>query len=800
MAPASHSILPELRIMTERETLTASHWGLFYALTKDGRLTGARPFEKDCAPSPNLEDIASLPYAEARILEPMVRRSFLERGKDSRADRGNDSYVPVSWDKALDLAADAIRSTYRDFGPSAVWGRSYGWKSPGSVNNSIALLQRLLNLMGGYIETGNSYSTAAIGTILPYALGIKDPRSTGWDTILEHTERIVLWGCDPLVTNDIDWTTTLHEGTEIFRSLKGHPRIRTIAVNPVCPRTAQEIGSQWIAARPGTDCALMLGILYVLIKENLADEAFLSRCTTGWPELRSYVLGDEDGIAKTPAWAAAESGVPAHDIEALARDMAAHRTMIMFGWGPQRARYGELPPWMAVALAAALGQIGLPGGGIGTNYHYCNGGCPPGTGPQLGQIPSRVPPAVPVVHPWKGSRAVPVARMADVLAHPGKVIAWNGSRIEYPDVHLVFWAGGNPFAHHPDTRRLEEAWRRPDAVIVAESFWNATARHADIVLPASTFLERTDITPIGTYINDGIVLMKQAIDPIGGSKSDYAIFSALARRLGLEEPFTEGLTEAEWIRKLYEDARSRSLASGLKTLLPKWVSFEKAGVILYPHEKKNEGYVAFADFRRDPEAHPLKTETGKIVLYSERIASLGYADCPPHPAYLKPYEAYGNAEHAADAAALEHPEGGYLQLVSPKSDARLHSQLNAVTFRKSQIAGREICLINPADASLRNIATGDVIRVSSLRGAILAGAVVTDSVRPGAVVVHHGGWFDPQKVDGEALDVHGSSNVLTPDDPASSLSCGNIASTALVQVAKWTGKAPEVKVFEPPES
>ena len=782
-----------------KETLTASHWGLFYARTEKGRLSGARPFEGDRAPSPNLNDIANLPYAKARILEPMVRRGFLEKGSESRADRGRDGYVPVSWETALDLAADALRSTYRYYGPSAVWGRSYGWKSPGSVNNSIALLQRLLNLMGGYIETGNSYSTAAIGTILPYALGVKDPRSTGWDTILAHTERIILWGCDPIVTNDIDWTTTLHESTALFRSLKGHARIRTVAVNPVCPRTAREIGSKWIAVKPGTDCALMLGLLHVLIEERLSNEDFLSTRVTGWPELKAYILGREDGVEKTPAWAAAESGVPADEIRALARDMAGHRTMIMFGWGPQRARYGELPPWMAVALAAALGQIGLPGGGIGTNYHYCNGGFPPGTGPQLGQIPSRVAPVLPVEKPWKGSRAVPVARMADVLANPGKVIDWNGSRIEYPEVRLVFWAGGNPFAHHPDTRRLEEAWRRPDAVIVAESFWNATARHADIILPASTFLERNDITPIGTYVNDGIVLMKKAIEPVGASRSDYAIFSDLARRLGLEAAFTEGLSEDEWIERLYEEARERSLASGLREPLPEWKDFEREGVILYPHEKKDEGYVAFADFRRDPEGHPLKTETGKIVLYSERIAKLGYADCPPHPAFLKPYEAYGNAEHAADERAAKAPEGKFLQLVSPKSDARLHSQLNAVTFRKSEIAGRELCLINPADALKRGIKTGDVVRVSSLRGAILAGALATDAVREGAVVVHHGGWFDPQNVEGEALDVHGSSNVLTPDDPASSLSCGNIASTALVEVSKWAGNAPDVKVFEPPK-
>ena len=784
--------------LDENEVITASRWGVVRAHVQGGKLTHLTPFEHDYAPSVNMNGLCELPYSSSRIRYPMVREGYLRNGPASREHRGEEKFVRVSWETALDLVAKEMNRVYDAYGPSAVFGRSYGWMSTGKVNAAINLQQRLLNLRGGFIQCINSYSTAAISRILPYVVGTGDPRSTSWDVVMKHSERVVLWGCDPIVTNDIDWLTTLHNSYGYFRALK-EKGTKTIAINPLKPDTAEYLVSEWIAPRPGTDCAMMLGMLHELVRTKKADTEFLTKCCSGWPELHDYITGKTDGVEKTPAWAARECGVPAERIVSLTHELQEHRTMIMMGWGIQRIQYGEQSHWMGFALAAALGQIGLPGGGIGTNYHYCNGGYPPGTGPQLGQIPSRVPPAVPVLHPWKGSRAVPVARMADVLAHPGKVIAWNGSRIEYPDVHLVFWAGGNPFAHHPDTRRLEEAWRRPDAVIVAESFWNATARHADIILPASTFLERTDITPIGTYINDGIVLMKQAIDPIGNSRSDYAIFSALARRLGLEEPFTEGMTEAEWIRKLYEDARSRSLESGLKTLLPEWEDFEKAGVILYPHEKKNDGFVAFADFRRDPEAHPLKTETGKIVLYSERIASLGYADCPPHPAYLKPYEAYGNAEHAADVAALRNPEGGYLQLVSPKSDARLHSQLNAVTFRKSQIAGREICLINPADASLRNIATGDVIRVSSLRGAILAGAFVTDSVRPGAVVVHHGGWFDPQKVEGEALDVHGSSNVLTPDDPASSLSCGNIASTALVQVSKWTGTAPEVKVFEPPE-
>ena len=167
--------------------LTASHWGLFYAKTKDGRLVAVRPFEGDRAPSPNLSSLVEHPYSSARIQTPMVRRSYLEKGSASRAGRGADEYVPVSWDKALDLAAGELRRIYETYGPSAVWGRSYGWKSTGSVNNAIALMQRLLSLLGGWVETGNSYSTAAISTILPYAVGGKLFKPTVWPVIKEKT-------------------------------------------------------------------------------------------------------------------------------------------------------------------------------------------------------------------------------------------------------------------------------------------------------------------------------------------------------------------------------------------------------------------------------------------------------------------------------------------------------------------------------------------------------------------------------------------------------------------------------------
>ena len=162
-----------------------------------------------------------------------------------------------------------------------------------------------------------------------------------------------------------------------------------------------------------------------------------------------------------------------------------------------------------------------------------------------------------------------MARFADCFVNPGKVIDFNGTKVTYPEVRLVMWAGGNPFAHQPDTMNLERAWKKPETVIVTDTVWTATARHADIVLPAATAFEHADITNIGTYSNDGIVAMQQAIEPQWESKSDYWIFSQLAERLGCQEAFTEGLDEMGWIRRLYGDAQKMGERIGVKLLTSK---------------------------------------------------------------------------------------------------------------------------------------------------------------------------------------------------------------------------------------
>ena len=773
--------------LNEGETITATRWGIVRPVVKGGRVVELKPFEYDYAPSPNIQGLAEIPYCEARIRYPMVRESYLKGGPKSREKRGDETekFVRVSWDKALELVAKEITRMYDNYGPSAIYASNYGWKSTGSVNDPTALQYRLLNLMGGFTGKRNSYSSAAVNTILPYVVGAGDPRSTAWDVVLEHSERVVFWGCNPLVTNDIDWYTTLHNYAGYLRALK-KKGTKTYAINPVFNDTAEYMGSEWLAVNPGTDTAVMAAMIYELETTGEADQAFLEKYTSGWKEFRAYLTGEEDGVKKTPEWAAKISGLSAETIRALAHDLKAHRTMLMIGWGIQRIDYGEQFHWMLVTLAAALGQIGLPGGGFGTNYHYSSGGAPLANGPFVGGIPSKVEPARPVKKPWTGSKVLHVAAITDALEHPGAVRDFDGKKETYPHFRMIMWAGGNPFAHHPDTFRLERAWKKVDTVVVTDVVWTATARHADIVLPAATFLEHNDISVIGTNSCDGVVAMHQAIKPQYESRSDYWIYSHLAEKLGLWDKFTEGRTEMQWIEKIYNDARGLGDAYDIE--MPDFKTFWEKGFYLYDVPEASRQYVSFKAFREDPQANKLNTETGLIQLFSPKIAGYGYDDCHGHAAYFQPAE--GTA-----TATKEYP----LALMAPKGRYRMHSQLDCVNNRqRGKIEDREPVWLNPKDAASRKIESGDVVLVKSRRGAMLAGAIVTERVKPGVIVVQHGAWFNPMKTPKGRIDVEGNSNALTIDKPTSKLARGNISSTGNVQVTKWTGELPPVTVFEQP--
>lgn len=767
----------------DRAALAATHWGTYTVRTEGGRLTGVEPWAGDPDPSPIGRSLVGAVDGPLRVARPAVRRGWLERDRSRGAGRpggrrGAEPFVEVSWEDALDLVAAELDLIRTDHGNAAIYGGSYGWASAGRFHHAQSQLHRFLNTIGGYTGSVNTYSYAAGEVVLPHVIGSTDGlvgQHSTWDGVAEHGSLVVAFGGLPHRNAQVQaGGLGRHEVRGALDRAAGRG-VRFVNVSPVRDDGPDGIASEWLPLRPNSDVAVMLGLAHVLITEGLHDAAFLARCCTGFEAVRAYVLGESDGVPKTPAWAAALSGVAADRIAALARDMAANRTMIMASWSIQRADHGEQPYWMAVTLAALLGQIGLPGGGFGFGYSSSNGAGRPDLGfrwPALPQGRNPVP------------SFIPVARVTDMLLDPGGSLDFDGRRLTYPDIRMVYWAGGNPFHHHQDLNRLVEAWQRPRTIVVHEPYWTATARHADIVLPVTTTLERDDLA----FANreNLVVAMKQVIAPVAEARDDFAIFSGLAARLGVEEAFTAGRIADEWIRAIYGEARAAAAAHGVA--LPEFAEFWRHGHA--QAERRITSQVLLGSFREDPERHRLATPSGLIELFSERVASFGYDDCPGHAVWREPREWLGGP------LARRHP----LHLLSPQPSDKLHSQYDhGSVSRAGKVAGRAPLRLNPADAAARGIREGDVVKVFNDRGACLAGAVPTDALPPGVVQLPTGAWYDPADpaVPG-SIEKHGNPNVLTPDHGTSRLAQAPSCNSTLVEVALFEGPVPAVTVFEPP--
>jgi biotin/methionine sulfoxide reductase len=375
---------------------------------------------------------------------------------------------------------------------------------------------------------------------------------------------------------------------------------------------------------------------------------------------------------------------------------------------------------------------------------------------------------------------IPVARIADMLIHPTEAFDFNGQCLAYPDIKLVYWAGGNPFHHHQDLNRLRDAFARPETVIVHESAWTATARHADIVLPATVSLEREDIG--GSPGDPLLVAMHRGVPAYAEARDDYDIFSELADRLGIAERFTEGRSARQWLRYLYEPTRRALLERGLQA--PDFDEFWETGELALPTLPWDGGIVRA--FRHDPAAAPLQTPSGKVEIASAKIADFGYSDCPGHPTWLR----------SAGRSNSRFP----LQLVANQPATRLHSQLDfGATSLKSKIKGREPVRIHPQDAAARGIRCGDIVRLYNDRGACLAGAVLSEALRPGVVQLSTGAWYDPEDPTADkTICVHGNPNVLTRDTGTSKLAQGCTGQLTVIEIERFDGPLPPVRAFDPP--
>jgi biotin/methionine sulfoxide reductase len=633
-------------------------------------------------------------------------------------------------------------------------------------------------MAGGYTRSVNSYSYATAEVILPRIIGtLRDvlDQATDWSSIAEDGELVVMFGGIPLKNSQVNSGGVGAHRTREWLERCRDAGVRFVYLGPLREDAADFLDAQWLPLRPNTDAAVMLGLAHTLVAENLHDRDFLARYCTGFDHFLPYLMGESDGQPKDAAWAAEISGLDAEAIRDLARRMARHRTMVSVSWSLQRQDRGEQPYWMAVTLAAMLGQIGLPGGGFGCGYGAVHGIGMPCTQFRFASVSQGQRPI---------DSFIPVARITELLERPGGTLDYDGRTIALPDIRMVYWAGGNPFHHHQDLNRMLRAWRKPETVVVHEPHWNALARHADIVLPATTPLERNDIA--ATTLDPFITAMHQAIAPIGEARNDHDIFKDLARRLGFEDAFTEGRSEMEWLRHLYDRSRQDAARQGLE--LPSFEAFWEQGTIELPAPDRPR--VLLEEFRADPDAHPLVTPSGKIEIFSEAIESFGYDDCPGHPIWLEPAEWLGSPE------VERYP----LHLISNQPRTRLHSQLDhGITSLKGKVAGREPALMHPKDAAVRGIEDGAVVRLFNDRGQCLAGALISEAVQPGVVVLPTGAWYDSLEpgVPG-TLEVHGNPNVLTMDKGTSRLGQGPSAHSCLVEVERFEGAPPPVRVHEPP--
>ncbi|MGE2727907.1 molybdopterin guanine dinucleotide-containing S/N-oxide reductase [Mycolicibacterium vaccae] len=755
---------------TARSSLT--HWGAFTATVADGDIAAVRPWGEDTDPAPALGNLPGSVRHVSRVTTPAVRRGWLRDGPGPSSRRGADEFVAVSWDELVELLSGELRRVIGVHGNEAIFGGSYGWSSAGRFHHAQSQVHRFLNCLGGYTFSRHSYSLGATGVIMPRVVGTHDDlfkRSTQWDVIVEHTGLMVCFGGVALKNTGVNHGgTTAHPAREALDryARKGG---RVVSVSPL--RDDFTGACDWWPVRPGTDVAVMLGLAYVLATEGLADEAFLESHCTGYRRFERYLLGLDDGVPKTPRWAAEICGLDADQLVELARQMAAERTLVTVSWSLQRTRFGEQAPWMGLTLAAMLGQIGLPGGGFGHGYGSMN---EPGLTPLRCGLP-RLPQGVNPVRSF-----IPVAAVSDMLLHPGEPFDYNGARLTYPDIRLVYWAGGNPFHHHQNLPRLRRALHRPDTVVVHDPYWTAMARHADIVVPSTTFAERDDLS--GSRNDPVLMAMPKLTEPYAHSRDDYDTFAALASALGVGAEFTEGRTSAQWLRHMYQ-TWSRTLDFEVPTFDEFWAH----GHLRLPTEP---GLTLLSEFRSNPHRHRLATPSGRIEIFSADIDGFGYDDCAGHPRWFEP------AEWLGGELAQRYP----LHLLANQPVTRLHSQLDGgAASQRSKVAGREPIRMSPGDARARGLTDGDVVRVFNDRGACLAGVVVDEALRPQVVQLATGAWYDPlDPSDPDSLCVHGNPNMLTDDLGTSSLARGCTGAHALVQVEKFTGEAPPVRAYERP--
>ncbi|MBN1321486.1 MAG: molybdopterin-dependent oxidoreductase [Thermoleophilia bacterium] len=764
-------------------------------------------------------------YSPARIRYPMKRVDFDPSGAPGSTgpggrniqNRGVSKYERISWDEALDVITGEMLRVKQSYGPTAILYQNDQHGESKVVHGPHGCGRKLLRLFGGYThQARNADSWEGWWWGAKHAwgceyLGQQKPQSNLlWD-IAKNAELLLFWGCDQETTT-WGWGGQLCSRLSYWWTELG---IKQVYIAPDLNYAAAVHADRWIAILPNTDAALYLAIAYHWFKNGTYDRQYLETHAYGVDEFEAYVTGSEDGVAKSPEWAAPITGVPARIIKALAEEWASKRTTVVIGNGGPgiRGPYATEPARLQV-LCLAMQGLGRPGcnqakmieWALDLDPEYMSAPAPAwqtsvgaayrGDGPpEFGResvIPKTLVPKLILEGEgeWYGNRYGMRSEKEE------QFVKYSYPAEGAPKIHMIWTDSPSWITCWNDGNNFIRAMRHPDIeFILCQHPWiENEALFADVILPVNTKLEEDDIgSDVFSGQLDLLYPQPRCIEPLGESFSDYEVVCKIAERLGLLEQYTDGMTVQEIIRSGYESSGSADKIS--------WEELNDKGYYVIPPRPDWEKIPAgLIEFYEDPEKHPLSTPTGKVEFYSTGLAEHFPDDPerPPVPHWVAQGESH--QETLGTERAKKYP----LLVVSNHPRWGVHSQHDDVTwFREIEtckVRGSDgyqyhPLWMSPLDAAARGIEHGDVVSIHNERGTVLAGACVTERIMPGAVGIDHGAKYDPI-VPGE-IDRGGVINTIVPRNCTSKNTVGMAVSGFLVEVEKADLEALRAKYPKP---
>lgn len=675
-------------------------------------------------------------YAPDRLKYPLKRVG----------ERGRGRYRRISWDEALDEVASQMLRVKEQHGANSIFEAAYngGNGCVAHLTDWGGALYRLLNHFGGCTRFGTYTSQEGARWAASFMYGITNGNDSNSASDLINSKLIILWGHNPSETR-------FGSGTMYYFQQARKAGVRIVVIDPCKTMTVRALDAEWIPIRPSTDTAMLLAMAYVFINEDLYDKDFVDRLVFGFDEYKDYLMGKVDGVVKTPEWASKITGVPAETITQLARDYVGLKPAALIqGWSPGRTTNGSQYHRSAIALQALSGNIGLKGGG-----GSCEG---------LELIGMKHP----AVAAWqKNSKLRQGGPGVEITNGTWAQAVLRGKAGGYPsDIKMIYVMGHNILVQRQNTIRGVKAFKKVEFVVCHEQFLTPTARYSDILLPATTNLERNDVAfpwGKGSYA----IYANKIIDPMWDTKNDLDIINILAKKMGVDEYVQ--MTEEELLKEFFEGSALSEFTT--------YDELKEKGLVRWdPEEPK----IAFKEEVEDPVKNPFPTPSGKIEIFSQKLENFdfntdehsgvtpNYKHLPLIPQFIE------NEDLPISPRAKNYP----LQLITPHSKYRVHSQfVNIPRVAKHDNQG---VWISEADAATRNIKNGDQIRVFNDRGAIIGTANVTDAIMRGVIRAYNGGWYDP---DEDGTDRGGCVNVLINDDLTANDGVPNF-NTCLVEITK----------------